>query len=61
VESHVIERFGGAGVPSDKIAPGTSAYHLYVLQQPEWRPSYAHALDVAFIGAADRVEDALAN
>jgi len=45
-----------------RIAPGTSAYHLYVLQQREWRPSYAHAnLEVTFIGAADRVEDALSN
>jgi hypothetical protein len=43
------------------IAPGTSPYNLYVLHQPKWRPTYPNAnLDVATIGAADRVEDALA-
>jgi hypothetical protein len=43
------------------IAPGTSPYNLYVLHQPKWRPTYRNAnLEVATIGAADRVEDALA-
>jgi hypothetical protein len=39
------------------IAPGIAAYNLYVLHQPEWRPSYPNAnLDVVTIGAADRAE-----
>jgi hypothetical protein len=43
------------------IAPGESAYNLYVLHQPEWRPSYAHAnVEAAITGAAERVEYALA-
>ena len=44
-----------------RIAPGTGAYNLYVLQQPDWRPTYPSAdLDVVAIGAADRVEYLLA-
>ena len=44
-----------------RIAPGTGAYNLYVLQQPDWRPSYPNAnLDVITIGAAERVEYLLA-
>ena len=47
---------GGAG-----IAPGIDAYNLYVLHQPEWRPTYPNAnLDVVSIGAADRAEYLLA-
>lgn len=43
------------------LAPGTSPYHVYVLHQPKWKPSYPNAdVDVAIIGAADRMEDALA-
>ena len=46
----------GAGV-----APGTAAYNLYVLHQPQWRPSYPNAnVDLVTIGAADRVEYVLA-
>jgi hypothetical protein len=42
------------------LAPGTSPYTVYVLHQPKWTPSYPNAdVDVAIIGAADRVEDAL--
>jgi hypothetical protein len=42
------------------IAAGTSPYNVYVLHQPTWKPSYPNAnVDVAIIGAADRVEDAL--
>ena len=44
-----------------RIAPGTGAYNLYVLQQPDWRPNYPNAnLDVITIGAADRAEYLLA-
>jgi hypothetical protein len=44
-----------------RVAPGTGAYNLYVLQQADWRPSYPNAdLDVITIGAADRVEYILA-
>ena len=40
-----------------RIAPGTAAYNLYVLQQPDWRPTYPSAnLDVISIGAADSVD-----
>lgn len=40
-----------------RIAPGTAAYNLYVLHQPEWRPSYPNAnVDIVSIGAADSVE-----
>ena len=43
------------------IAPGTSPYNVYVLHQPKLKPSYPNAdVDVATIGAADRMEDALA-
>jgi len=43
------------------IAAGTSPYNVYVLHQPKWKPSYPNAnVDVATIGAADRMEDALA-
>ena len=42
------------------IAAGTSPYNVYVLHQPSWKPSYPNAnVDIAIIGAADRVEDAL--
>lgn len=40
-----------------RVAPGTAAYNLYVLHQPEWRPSYANAnVDVVSIGAADSAD-----
>jgi hypothetical protein len=39
------------------IAPGMGAYNVYVLQQPDWRPTYANAnVDIVSIGAADRVD-----
>lgn len=44
-----------------RIAPGESAYNLYVLHQPDWRPNYPHAnVDLMTIGSAGRVEYALA-
>lgn len=43
------------------IAPGTSPYNVYVLHQPRWKPNYPNAdVDVATIGAADRMDDVLA-
>jgi hypothetical protein len=40
-----------------RVAPGTAAYNLYVLHQPDWRPTYANAnVDVVSMGAADRVD-----
>ena len=40
-----------------RIAPGSAAYNVYVLHQPDWRPGYANAdLDALTIGAADRVD-----
>ena len=46
---------------ADRIASGASAYNLYVLHQPNWRPNYPHAnVDVMTIGSAERVDYALA-
>ena len=43
------------------IAAGTSPYNVYVLHQPGWKPGYPNAnVDIATIGAADRVENVLA-
>ena len=40
-----------------RIAPGDSAFNLYVLRQPAWKPTFAHAdLDAIHLGAADRAE-----
>jgi len=40
-----------------RIAPGQSAFHVYVLHDPAWRPLYANAnADAYAIGAADRAE-----
>ena len=40
-----------------RVAPGQSAFNLYVLHQPTWRPTYANAnLDAFTIGSADRAE-----
>jgi hypothetical protein len=40
-----------------RIAPGTPAFNLYVLHDPAWRPTYAHAnLSAVMIGAADRAD-----
>ena len=40
-----------------RVAPGRSAFNLYVLHQPTWRPTYANAnLDAFTIGSADRAE-----
>ena len=44
------------------IAPGLSAYNVYVLHQPDWRPTYPNAnTDLITIGAADRVEYVVTN
>ena len=43
---------------ASRIVPVDAALNLYVLHQPAWKPTYAHAdLDTAHIGAADRAED----
>jgi len=40
-----------------RIAPGQAAFNLYVLQQPNWKPTYLFADESAFnIGAVDRFE-----
>ena len=40
-----------------RIAPGTSAFNVYVLHQPAWRPTYANAnVDAMVMGSADRAE-----
>ena len=45
---------------ASRIAPGTAAYNLYVLHQPDWRPTYANAdVDLMTIGAADSVTEIL--
>jgi len=39
------------------IAPGQAAFNLYVLHEPDWKPTYANAdLGVFNMGAADRAE-----
>jgi hypothetical protein len=45
---------------ASRIAPGQSAFNLYVLHQPEWRPTYPFADLSAFnMGAEDRLEPLL--
>jgi hypothetical protein len=45
-----------------RVAPGQSAYNLYVLHQPAWKPTYANAdTDAVILGSSDRVEDAITN
>jgi hypothetical protein len=40
-----------------RIAPGQAAFNLYVLHQPEWKPTYPFADLSAFnMGAEDRIE-----
>jgi hypothetical protein len=40
-----------------RIAPGDAAFNLYVLRQPNWKPTFPHAdLDAIHMGAADRAE-----
>jgi hypothetical protein len=40
-----------------RIAPGQSAFNLYVLLQKDWKPTYPHAnLDTFHVGAVDRIE-----
>jgi hypothetical protein len=40
-----------------RIAPGQAALNLYILHDPEWKPTYANADLVSFkMGAADRAE-----
>lgn len=42
---------------ASQIAPGQSAFNLYVLHQPRWKPTFENAnLDTVHIGAADRLE-----
>jgi hypothetical protein len=44
-------------VSTSRIAPATAAFNLYVLQQPDWKPTYGNAnLDTVHIGSADRLE-----
>jgi hypothetical protein len=44
-------------VSTSRIAPATAAFNLYVLPQPDWKPTYANAnLDTVHIGSADRLE-----
>ena len=43
-----------------RIAPGQAPYSLYVLHDPDWRPTYENAdLSVFTMGAADLVESLL--
>ena len=43
-----------------RIAPGQAAYSLYVLHEPEWKPSYPHADTSVFnMGVLDRSETLL--
>ena len=47
-------------VSASRIAPGQTAFNLYVLFQPGWTPLYPHAnVDVFHFGAADRVDFAV--
>ena len=42
----------------DRIPPGLAAFNLYVLNQPNWKPTYLFAdLNAFNIGAADRFEE----
>jgi hypothetical protein len=44
-------------VSSSRIAPPSAAFNIYVLRQPEWKPTYTNAnLDTIHIGSADRLE-----
>jgi hypothetical protein len=43
-----------------RIAPGQAAFNLYVLHQPDWKPTYPFADLAAFnMGAEDRIEPLL--
>ena len=43
-----------------RIAPGPAAFNLYVLHQPDWKPSYVFADVSTFsMGAEDRIESLL--
>jgi hypothetical protein len=45
---------------ASRIAPGQAAFNLYVLHQPEWKPTYPFADLSAFnMGAEDRIEPLL--
>jgi hypothetical protein len=40
-----------------RIAPGDAVFNLYVLHQPNWKPTYDNAnLETVHIGSADRTE-----
>jgi hypothetical protein len=43
-----------------RIAPGDTAFHLYVRHQPEWRRYPNADLETVTVGAADQPEDLLA-
>ena len=43
-----------------RIAPGQAPFNLYVLHDPNWKPSYPNAdLDAFNMGATDRAESLL--
>jgi hypothetical protein len=45
---------------ASRIAPGQAAFNLYVLHQPDWKPTYLFADLSAFnMGAEDRIEPLL--
>jgi hypothetical protein len=45
---------------ASRIAPGQAAFNLYVLHQPDWKPTYPFADLSAFnMGAEDRIEPLL--
>lgn len=47
---------------ASRIAPGQAAFNLYVLHQPDWKPTYPFADLSAFnMGAEDRIEPLLGN
>jgi hypothetical protein len=42
---------------ADQVAPGQARFHLYVLHDPTWKPTYANAnVDAFIIDGADRAE-----
>jgi hypothetical protein len=41
-----------------RIAPGEAPFNVYVLHDPSWRPTYAHAnVGAVIVGSADRMEN----
>jgi hypothetical protein len=42
---------------ADQVAPGQAPFNLYVLHDPTWKPTYAHAnVDAFIVDGADRAE-----